>query len=93
MTQSWSPIGQGNDLLREPVVLAVAERSDCTPAQAVLAWHLARDLAVVPKSSDPTRLRQNLAAAQVTLTDDDLVRLDAMDGMESTDHHPDVFGH
>jgi 2,5-diketo-D-gluconate reductase A len=93
VTQSWSPIGQGNDLLAEPTVLAVAGRTGCTPAQAVLAWHLSHGLAVVPKSSDPSRLRANLAAADVVLDESDVAALDAMDGTETTEFHPDAFGH
>jgi 2,5-diketo-D-gluconate reductase A len=93
VTQSWSPLGQGNSLLAEPVILAVAARIGCSPAQAVLAWHLARGLAVVPKSADPARLRQNLASALVTLDEAALESLDAMDGLERPEYHPDAFGH
>lgn len=92
VTQSWSPIGQGTKLLRSPEVVAAAEREECTPAQVVLAWHLAHGLSVVPKSSDPVRLRENLAAASITLGADSMAALDAMDGRE-TPVDSDVFGH
>ncbi len=93
VTQSWSPIGQGNDLLADPVVVAVAGRLGCAPAQAVLAWHLAHGLAVVPKSSDPARLRQNLASALVPLDEAARESLDTLDGLEASVTDPDVFGH
>ena len=92
VTQSWSPIGQGNDLLRSPEVLAAAEREGCTPAQAVLAWHLAHGLSVVPKSSDPARLRENLAAAGIRLSPETMAALDGMDGREAP-IDSDEFGH
>ena len=92
VTQSWSPIGQGNDLLRSPEVLAAAEREGCTPAQAVLAWHLAHGLSVVPKSSDPVRLRENLAAAGIRLSPETMAALDGMDGREAP-IDSDEFGH
>jgi diketogulonate reductase-like aldo/keto reductase len=50
-------------------------------------------LSVVPKSSDPTRLRENLAAADVHLSHAYLEILDALDGREAADPDPDVFGH
>jgi 2,5-diketo-D-gluconate reductase A len=93
VTQSWGPLGQGNDLLRDPTIDDIATRNVCTPAQAVLAWHLSHGLSVVPKSSDPTRLRENLAAGDVHLSHAYLGILDAMDGQESADPDPDVFGH
>jgi 2,5-diketo-D-gluconate reductase A len=93
VTQSWSPLGQGNDLLRDATIDDIATRNVCTPAQVVLAWHLSHGLAVVPKSSDPTRLRENLASADVHLSHAYLEILDAMDGTEPVEPDPDVFGH
>jgi 2,5-diketo-D-gluconate reductase A len=93
VTQSWSPLGQGNELLRDATIDDIATRNVCTPAQAVLAWHLSHGLSVVPKSSDPTRLRENLAAADVHLSHAYLEILDALDGREAADPDPDVFGH
>ena len=93
VTQSWSPIGQGNDLLGSPEVVAAAEREGCSPAQVVIAWHLAHGLSLVPKSSDPARLGANLAAAGITLDPATVAALDAMDGQESAPLDPEVFGH
>lgn len=92
VTQSWSPLGQGNDLLREPVIVGIAELRGCTPGQVVLAWHLAHGLSAVPKSSDPVRLRQNLAAAQMVFAPDEVAALDALDGGEEP-VDSDAFGH
>jgi 2,5-diketo-D-gluconate reductase A len=93
VTQAWSPLGQGNDLLTHGTIEDLATRNYCTPAQAVLAWHLAHGLSVVPKSSDPTRLRENLAASDIHLSSAYLAILDAMDGSETPDPDPDIFGH
>jgi 2,5-diketo-D-gluconate reductase A len=92
-TQSWSPLGQGNDMLSLEKIDDIATNNVCTPAQVVLAWHLAHGLCVVPKSSDPTRLRENLAAANVHLSAPYLAIMDALDGQEAPDPDPDVFGH
>lgn len=79
VTQSWSPLGQGGELLREPALAEVAARRGCSPAQAVIAWHLAHGLSVIPKAGDPAHLRDNLAAAEITLDPDDIAAIDALD--------------
>jgi aryl-alcohol dehydrogenase-like predicted oxidoreductase len=58
-------------------VRRVAERHDCTPGQVALAWTLAISPAVlpIPGTKRPERLAENLAAAQVRLTADDLAEL------------------
>lgn len=93
VTQSWSPLGQGNDLLRTPAIIEIARTYDVTPAQVVLSWHLALGLGIVPKSSDPVRMRQNLEAGNLVLAPEDIDALTALDGSEASDKHPSEFGH
>ena len=78
VTQSWSPLGQGKTL-REPVIGRVAEKHGCTPAQAMIAWHLALGLSVIPKSANPERIRANLGALDVRLDEEDMAQIEAMD--------------
>lgn len=79
VTQSWSPLGQGGDLLREPAIMQVAEKHRASPAQVVIAWHLAHGLSVLPKSADPGRLRENFGGQELKLDGDDLAAIDALD--------------
>lgn len=58
-------------LLDDPVIAAIAERRNATPAQVLISWSLHRDTAVIPKSVNPQRIQQNLEAAGVELTADD----------------------
>ncbi|MGY1525989.1 aldo/keto reductase [Streptomyces sp. MN3] len=60
LTESWSPLGRGSQLLDDLGVAAVADAHGVTPAQAVLRWHLQLGALPVPKSSDPGRQRANL---------------------------------
>lgn len=94
VTQSWSPIGgQGADVRSHPTVLALAERHGRTPAQVVLRWHLELGLSVVPKSSDPRRLRQNLDVFDFSLSKAEVAELSALDQGESAAVDSDTFGH
>jgi len=78
VTQSWSPLGQGKTLA-EPVIVRIAEKHGCTPAQAIIAWHLALGLSVIPKSANPERIRANVQAIEVRLDEEDMARIAAMD--------------
>ncbi|MFW6690510.1 aldo/keto reductase [Streptomyces sp. MAR4 CNX-425] len=60
VTESWSPLGRGTDVLADPGIARVAGAHGVTPAQAVLRWHAQLDAVPVPKSADPARQRENL---------------------------------
>jgi 2,5-diketo-D-gluconate reductase A len=61
VTQSWTPLGEGRSF-DAPAVRAAAARTGLTPAQVILRWHLQNGLSVIPRSSDPARMAENLAA-------------------------------
>ena len=82
VTQSWSPIGQGKDLLKRDVIVRIAEAHGRSPAQVVIAWHLAHGFSVIPKASDREHLSDNFAALDLTLSADDLVAIDALDSAD-----------
>lgn len=79
ITQSWSPIGQGKGLLVDERITAIAERLGRSPAQVVIAWHLAKGFSVIPKASSPEHLSDNFAAQDLTLGEEDIAAIDAMD--------------
>ena len=80
LTEAWGPLGQGkSDLLENPAVTAIAEAHGATPAQVVLAWHLAHGIVTIPKSVTPSRIVENLAAAELELTADEVAAIDALD--------------
>lgn len=66
-------------LLRDPVIVAIAERCGLTPAQVVLCWAVQRGTAVIPKSVHPARLAENLAAAAAELPEADMLAIAALE--------------
>lgn len=78
VTQSWSPLGQG-ETLKDQRITAIADRLGATPAQVIIAWHLAKGYSVIPKTGNVDRLASNFAATEVTLSSDDVSAIDAMD--------------
>lgn len=67
ITQAWSPLGRGREIFDDAVVADVARTRGISPAQAILAWHVARGVVSIPKASSLAHQQSNLAAASITL--------------------------
>ncbi|WP_427133893.1 aldo/keto reductase [Pseudarthrobacter sp. S9] len=79
LTQAWSPLGQGGELLESPVIAKIAAKHGATPAQVVIAWHLAIGNVVIPKSVTESRIRENYGALDVTLDETDVEAINGLD--------------
>lgn len=87
VTQSWSPLGQGQ-LLADPAIGAIAARHGKSPAQIIIRWHLDMAFVVIPKSVTPSRIVENFDVFDFTLSDEDkaaIAGLDAPDGRIGSD--------
>lgn len=93
VTESWRPLGAGNDMLADPVIGGIAERHGRTPAQVVLRWQVQQGFVTAAKSSNPTRLAQNLDVFGFALSDADMAALDGLDRPDPTMFDADSFGH
>ncbi|PAP74973.1 aldo/keto reductase [Rubrivirga marina] len=75
---AYSPLAQG-ELLRNETVREIAEARGVGPAQVALAWLLGQDrVTAIPKASSDAHRQANLDAAELSLTDDERARLDAL---------------
>jgi len=75
---AYSPIEQGR-LLRHRGLSTFAQRHGMAASQAALAWLLAQgDVMAIPKTGDPDRLRENVAAAEFELDAAQQAELDAL---------------
>jgi len=79
LTQAWSPLGQGGELLENATVAEIAAKHGATPAQVVIAWHLAIGNVVIPKSVTESRIQENFAALGVKLDDADVEAINGLD--------------
>ncbi|MFI6024618.1 aldo/keto reductase [Amycolatopsis magusensis] len=91
VTEAWSPLAKGGDLLADPVVRELAEKHGRTPAQVVLRWHVQLGNVVIPKSVTPSRIRENAALFDFELADEDVAALASLDRGERTGPDPDTF--
>lgn len=82
----YSPLGRpdqrgdGPELIKDAVILEIAERKRAPPGAVVLAWSLQRGTIVLPKSANPERLLQNLEMpGNVHLSAAEMQQIDALD--------------
>ena len=90
VTEAWSPLAKG-DVLDDPVITGLAREKDATPAQVVLAWHLALGNVVIPKSVTPERIAENFASTEVKLGNDEVDAITALNRNERTGPDPSEF--
>lgn len=73
---AYSPVDQGR-LLRHPVVQTVAGRHGATSAQVSISWVLRHDgVITIPKAGTTEHVRENHAALELQLSEQDLADLD-----------------
>jgi alcohol dehydrogenase (NADP+) len=82
---AYSPLGSHHlinsqaGLTREKVVIVMAERNNCTPAQILLAWGMQRGISVIPKSTNAERIKENFESVNVRLS---VADFDKVSGLE-----------
>lgn len=78
--ESWGPFAQGGQgIFTHPVLIELAEKYQKTVGQVILRWHIQRGVVVIPKSTNPDRMRQNLAVFDFTLADEDMEKIATLD--------------
>ncbi|MFC6707950.1 aldo/keto reductase [Flexivirga alba] len=75
VTEAWSPLASGGDVLTDPVIGQIAQRIGKSPAQVILRWHLQIGNVVIPKSVTPSRIAENFDVFGFELTEDDLATI------------------
>lgn len=92
VTEAWSPLGRGGDLLEEPVLEEIAARYGRTPAQVVLRWHVQIGNVVIPKSVTPSRIEENFQIFDFALSEDEVRAIDGLETGTRIGPDPTTFG-
>ena len=89
---AYAPLGQGNrnEMFQEPAVLALARKYGKTPAQIMLRFLTQKGIAVIPRSTQPAHIRENLDLFGFALTDEELAQLAALDRNEPLIGRPEA---
>ncbi|GAB2508388.1 aldo/keto reductase [Pseudoxanthomonas sangjuensis] len=79
VTESWSPLARGGELLGDATLQAIAGKHGKSVAQVVLRWHVQLGLVVFPKSVTPSRIKENIEIFDFELDGDDLAAIAGLD--------------
>lgn len=74
---AYAPLAKGR-VAEDPTLRRIAEARGTAPGAVALAWILAKGAAAVPKTATPARLAENLAAAELTLTPEEIAEIDGL---------------
>jgi len=74
--EGYSPLKASN--LEDPTLLEIAAGHDSTPAQVIIAWHIAHGFVVIPKSAQRERIVGNAEAIRIPLTVEEVGRIDRL---------------
>jgi alcohol dehydrogenase (NADP+) len=87
---AYSPLGSGDrvsemkandepDMLGNEIINDIANKHNSSPAQVLIAFHLHRNTAVIPKSTNAERIKENLKSANLKFDKEDLENLKSLD--------------
>lgn len=79
LTESWSPLAQGGDLLKDPGLQAIGQAHGKSAAQVILRWHVQLGLVVFPKSVTPARIKENAEIFDFELSAQEMAQIGKLD--------------
>ena len=88
VVQCWYPLGGRGytaDLLGNETIKAIADAHGVSSAQVILRWDLQRGIVVIPGSSNPAHIRENLDLFGFELTEDEMKQISRLDRNEKHD--------
>ena len=86
--EAWAPLIKG-EALGHPVITGIAASHGCSPARVVLAWVLACGVIPLCKSVTPSRIADNLQAASLRLTKEEVDAISALHDVGGRCYNPD----
>ena len=88
VVQCWYPLGGRGytaELLGNETIQAIAQAHGVSAAQVILRWDLQRGIVVIPGSSNPKHIQENLDLFSFELSDEEMLQIAALDRGEKHD--------
>lgn len=88
VVEAWYPLGGRGytaALLGDETISRIAKAHGKSSAQVILRWDLQRGIVVIPGSSNPAHITENISIFDFSLTDDEMAQIAALDRNEKHD--------
>ena len=86
---AWAPLAEGKfNIFSHPVLSEIAKNHNCSAAQVALAWNIQRGVVILPKSTKPSRMAENIQAGEIHLSDEEMEAIN-----ELTLDHSEIINH
>lgn len=88
VVEAWYPLGgrgHQKELLSDPVLSEIAAVHNKSVAQVILRWDLQRGVVVIPGSSNPEHIKENISIFDFSLTDTEMAQIAALNRNEKHD--------
>lgn len=79
--ECWFPLGgrdSKGEILRNPVINDIAKAHGKSAAQVIIRWHLQEGFSVIPGSSNPAHIRENIEVFDFALTAEEMQQIRAL---------------
>ena len=82
---AYSPLGRNlpiknkPGLTNEPIIINLAKKYNCTPAQIIIAWGVQRGIMIIPKSVHPERIKENIKSLDINISPEDMTQIATLD--------------
>ncbi|KAI3507318.1 hypothetical protein L1887_22270 [Cichorium endivia] len=91
---AYSPLGSqdnGRDLIHDPTVEKVAKKLNKSPGQVLVRWAIQRGTSVIPKSTNPERIKENMQVFDWAIPEQDFNVLSSISDQKRVLHGEDLF--
>ena len=78
--EAYSPIGRGNkELFEEKILVDLGKKYNKSVPQIILRWHLDKNTIIIPKSTKPEHMKDNLNILDFKLTEEEINQIDNLE--------------
>ena len=88
LVEAWAPLGTGK-MLGNETLLEIAARYNKSVAQICIRWCLQNETLPLPKSVNPSRIRENISVFDFSISQEDMQTINQLPYIGGSGLHPD----
>lgn len=89
--EAWSPLMRGGEVFQHPIIQAIANKYEKTPAQVILRWDIQSGIVTIPKSVTPSRIKENFTIFDFALTEEEIRQINTLNRDLHVGTNPDKY--